>query len=58
VSGSHVTWHTKSYRNLTPVGFGRSPVYQGTFIQELIRRWDSKCELLRSAPGSYLNLLK
>ena len=26
--------------------------------QELIRRWDSERELLRSAPGSYLNLLK
>jgi len=26
--------------------------------QELIRRWDSERELLRSAPGSYLNSLK
>ena len=27
-------------------------------IQELIRRWDSERELLRSAPGSYPNSLK
>jgi len=27
-------------------------------VQELIRRWDSKRELLRSAPGSYPNSLK
>jgi len=26
--------------------------------QELIRRWDSESELLRSAPGSYPNSLK
>jgi len=26
--------------------------------QELIRRWDSERELLRSAPGSYPNSLK
>jgi len=27
-------------------------------VQELIRRWDSERELLRSAPGSYSNSLK
>jgi len=27
-------------------------------LQELIRRWDSERELLRSAPGSYPNSLK
>jgi len=27
-------------------------------VQELIRRWDSERELLRSAPGSYPNSLK
>jgi len=28
------------------------------YVQELIRRWDSERELLRSAPGSYPNSLK
>jgi len=31
---------------------------QCTIIQELISRWDSERELLRSAPGSYPNSLK
>ena len=26
----HVVWYTESYRNLTPVGFGRRLVYQVT----------------------------
>jgi len=30
VFGSHVTWYTESYRNLTLVAFGRSLVYQVT----------------------------
>jgi len=30
VFGSHVTWYTESYMNLTPVAFGRNLVYQVT----------------------------
>jgi len=33
-----------------------SPI--ASLLQELIRRWDSERELLRSAPGSYPNSLK
>ena len=32
VFGSRVTWYTKSYQNLTPVGSGRSVVYQVTWL--------------------------
>jgi len=32
--------------------------YAQNILQELIRRWDSERELLRSASGSYQNSLK
>jgi len=38
--------------------FGGSCTISFSCWQELIRRWDSERELLRSAPGSYPNSLK
>ena len=35
-----------------------NPMWLNKYQQEVIRRWDSERELLRSAPGSYPNSLK
>jgi len=56
------TWRVMVNRNITdskliwPIIWKHDVIHKIT--QELIRRWDSESELLRSAPGCYPNLLK